>query len=34
VINERIDARKWMATGQGDVPRSLLKVFSKLRQAG
>ncbi len=34
VITERADARKWLATGRGRMPQSLLKVASKLRQAG
>ena len=34
VIIERADARKWLATGRGGMPQSLLKVASKLRRVG
>lgn len=34
VIAERADARKWLTTGRGGMPQSLLKVASKLRQVG
>jgi hypothetical protein len=34
VLAERSDARKWLATGRGALPQSLLKVVSKLRRAG
>lgn len=34
VLTERAGARKWLATGRGGLPQSLLKVASKSRQAG
>ena len=34
VLTDRADARKWLATGRGGLPQSLLKAASKLRQAG
>lgn len=34
VLCERAESRKWLTTGRGAMPQSLLKVASKLRQAG
>lgn len=34
MITERADARKWLATGRGGMPQSLLKGASKSRQVG
>ncbi len=34
VLTDRAAARKWLATGRGGMPQSLLKVASKLRQVG
>lgn len=34
VLNDRADAKKWLTTGRGVLPQSLLKVASKLRRAG
>ncbi|MEF9673271.1 hypothetical protein QNM99_17910 [Pseudomonas sp. PCH446] len=34
VLTERVEARKWVATGRGDLPQSLLKAASKSRRVG
>lgn len=34
VLTERAEARKWLATGRGGLPQSLLKAASKSRRAG
>jgi hypothetical protein len=34
VLTDRAGARKWLATGRGGMPQSLLKAASKLRQVG